>query len=177
MAIATTANVLLGLRSTDSGRQYAESLVVQGGVDRELCEAGTEYILIPMLPFAVELCLKTVRCQAGGAFLWTHNLKLLWKDLDEAQRAGIRRRAEDPEWRSEEKRRREIMGIAVEIRTIDRVIDVHQNDFEHWRYVVEGERQLTEEEERVTIDEAIMDLYGLVYGCVGYHESRDARRQ
>ena len=176
MAIATTANVLLGLRSTDTGRHYADSLVARGSVDRELCEAGTEYILIPMLPFAVELCLKGIRCQAGGSFLWTHNLKSLWKDLDEEQQAGIRRRAEDPEWRSEEKLRREAMGITDGIRTVDRVIDIHQNDFERWRYVVEGERRLTEEGGRVRIDEAIMDLYGLVYACVGYHKSRDARR-
>ena len=70
MAIATTANLLLGLRSTETGRQYTDSMVTHGGMDRELCEAGAEYILIPMLPFAVELCLKGIRSQGGGEFFW-----------------------------------------------------------------------------------------------------------
>ena len=175
MAIATTANLLLGLRSTDIGRQYVDSLVTRGGMDSELCEAGTEYILIPMLPFAVELCLKGIKSQGGGKFLWTHNLKSLWTDLDENEQAGIRKRAEDPAWRSEERVRRQTLAITDAIRTVDRVIEVHQNDFEHWRYVVEGQRKLTEEQEIVRTDEAIMDLYGLVYACVGYHKSRDGR--
>ena len=177
MAIATTANLLLGLRSTETGRQYTDSMVTHGGMDRELCEAGAEYILIPMLPFAVELCLKGIRSQGGGEFFWTHNLKLLWKDLDEAEQAEIRKRVEDPAWRSEERIRREALGIMDAMRTVDRVIEVHQNDFEQWRYVVDGERNLTKEKEEVRIDEAIMDLYGIVCACVEYHKSRDAQQQ
>ena len=61
MAIATTANLLLGLRSTEIGKQYTNSMVTHRGMDRELCQAGTDYILIPMLPFAVELCLKGIK--------------------------------------------------------------------------------------------------------------------
>ena len=176
-AIATTANLLLGLRWTETGREYTDWMVTQGGMDRELCEAGTGYILIPMLPFAVELCLKGIRSQGGGEFLWTHNLKSLWKDLDEAEQAEIRKRLEDPAWRSEERTRREALGITDVMRTVDQVIDVHQNDFENWRYVVDGERNLTDEKKQVRIDEAIMDLYGIVYACVEYHRSRDAQQQ
>ena len=177
MAIATTANLLLGLRSTETGQQYTNSMVTHGGMDRELCEAGTEYILIPMLPFAVELCLKALRSQGGGEFHWTHNLKSLWKDLDEAEQAEIRKRVEDPAWRSEETVRREALGITDAMRTVDRVLEVHQNDFEDWRYVVDGESNLAEEKEQVRIDEAIMDLYGIVYACVEYHKSRGAQQQ
>ena len=54
---------------------------------------------------------------------------------------------------------------------------MHQDDFEHWRYVVDGEGNLTEERAHVKTDEAIMDLYGLVYACVEYHQSRDAQQQ
>ena len=43
MAIATTANLLLGLRWTDIGRDYTNSMVAHRGMDKELCEAGTEY--------------------------------------------------------------------------------------------------------------------------------------
>lgn len=177
MAIATTANLLLGIRSTDTGRQYMDSLVTRGGMDTKLCEAGTEYILIPMLPFAVELCLKGIKSQGGGRFLWTHNLNSLWTDMDENAQAAIRKRAEDPSWRREERLRRQALGVTDAIRTVDRVIEVHQNDFKHWRYVVEGQRKLTDEQEPVRTDEAIMDLYGLVYACVGYHKSRDGRRE
>ena len=177
MAIATTANLLLGLRSTETGRQYANSLVTRGEMDRELCEGGTEYILIPMLPFAVELCLKAIRSQSGSRFLWTHNLRSLWNDLHEAEREEIRKRVEDPARRSEEMVCRKALGITGAMRAVDRVIEVHQDDFERWRYVVDGERSLTEEQKEVRIDEAIMDLFGIVYACVEYHMSRAAQRQ
>ena len=96
-------------------------------MDRELCQAGTNYILIPMLPFAVELCLKGIKSQ-GGEFLWTHNLKSLWEDLDEVERVGVRKRVEDAAWRSEERMRREALDITGAIRTVDQVMKVHQNE-------------------------------------------------
>ncbi len=176
MAIATTANLLLGLRSTEIGKQYTNSMVTHRGMDRELCQAGTDYILIPMLPFAVELCLKGIKSQ-GGEFLWTHNLKSLWEDLDEVERLRVRKRVEDAAWRSEERIRREALDITGAMRTVDQVMEVHQNDFAQWRYVIDGERNLTEAREQVRIDEAIMDLYGIVYACVEYHKSRDAQQQ
>ena len=52
MAIATTANLLLGLRCTEAGKEYVDLMVTRGGMDQELCDGGTWYILIPMLPFA-----------------------------------------------------------------------------------------------------------------------------
>ena len=151
-------------------------MVTHRGMDRELCQAGTDYILIPMLPFAVELCLKGIKSQ-GGEFLWTHNLKSLWEDLDEVERLGVRKRVEDAAWRSEERIRREALDITGTMRTVDQVMEVHQNDFAQWRYVIDGERNLTEAREQVRIDEAIMDLYGIVYACVEYHKSRDAQQQ
>lgn len=175
MAIATTTNLLLGLWSTRTGREYIDAMVADGGMDRELCEAGTEYILIPMLPFAVELCLKGIRSQGGDEFLRTHNLKSLWKDLDEAKRTEIRRRVSDQAWRNEERTLREARGITGDMRTVDQVMEAHQNDFDHWRYVADGEKHLTEEKAEVRIDEAIMDLYGIVYACAEYHKSRGAR--
>ncbi len=54
---------------------------------------------------------------------------------------------------------------------------VHQNDFAQWRYVIDGERNLTETREQLRIDEAIMDLYGIVYACVEYYKSRDAQQR
>ena len=177
MVIATTASLLLGLRCTETGKDYVDSMVTRGGMDSELCDAGTWYILIPMLPFAVELCLKSVRSQGGGEFLWTHNLKLLWKDLDEVEQVGIQKRVNSPAWRNKERPRRETLGITGEMRTVDQVVEVHQDDFEHWRYVVDGERNLTKERAHVKTDEAIMDLYGLVYACVEYHQSRDAQQR
>ena len=175
MAIATTANLLLGLRCTETGKEYVGSMVTRGGMDRELCDGGTWYILIPMLPFAVELCLKGIKSQGGREFLWTHNLKSLWTDLDAVEQMGIRKRVNSPAWRNEEKPRRDALGIKGEMRTVDQVIEVHQDDFERWRYVVDGERNLTEEVTHVRTDEAIMDLYGIVFACVEYHQSLDAQ--
>ncbi len=177
MAIATTANLLLGLRHEESGTEYLESMVTRRGMDRELCNGGTWYILIPMLPFAVELCLKAIKSQGRQAFLKTHNLKSLWTDLDSEEQTGIRIRAESPVWRNEEKVRRDALGITGETRTVDQVMEVHQGDFERWRYVADGERKLTEEHAEVRIDEAIMDLYGIVFACVEYHQSRDAKHR
>ena len=174
MAIATTASLLLGLRFTETGREYTNSLVTHGGMDKDLCETAGTHMLIYMLPFAVELCLKGIRSQSGGEFIRTHNLKSLWKDLDEVEQEEIRKRVEDSAWRSEERIRREALGITDATRTVDRVIEVRQNDFEQWRYVVDGERNLTEEKEQVRIDEALMDLYRIVYACVEYHQSRGA---
>ena len=174
MAIATTASLLLGLRCTETGKGYVDSMVTRGGMDSDLCDAGTRYILIPVLPFAIELCLKGVKSQGGGEFLWTHNLKSLWKDLDEVEQVGIRKRVNSPAWRNEERPRRETLGITGEMRTVDQVVEVHQDDFERWRYVIDGERNLTEERAHVKTDEAIMDLCGLVYASVEYHQSRDA---
>ena len=176
MAIATTAGLLLGLRWSEIGKEYTNWMVTQVGMDRELCEeAGTKHILISMLPFAVELCLKGIRSQGGGEFLWKHNLKSLWNDLDETERIEIRRRVAAR--RDEERTQREILGIPEKMRTVDQVIDDHQNDFEDWRYVVDGEKKLTDEKRARRIDEAIMDLYGIVYACVEYHQSRDAQQQ
>ena len=177
MAIATTANLLLGLRCTDTGKEYVDSMVTRGGMDRELCDGGTWYILIPMLPFAVELCLKGIKSQGGRKFLRTHNLKSLWMDLDEVEQEEIRKRVEDPAWRSEERIRREALSITDATRTVDRVVEVHQDDFKNWRYVVDGERNLTEEGAHVRTDAAIMDLYGIVFACVEYHQSRDAQQR
>ena len=84
---------------------------------------------------------------------------------------------EDAAWRSEERIRREALDITGTMRTVDQVMEVHQNDFAQWRYVIDGERNLTEAREQVRIDEAIMDLYGIVYACVEYHKSRDAQQQ
>ncbi len=176
MLIATTANLLLGLRSTEAGRQYADAMVTQGGMDRELCEAGTNFILIPMLPFALELCLKGIRSQGGSEFLRTHNLKSLWTDLAEDEQEAIRKRAEDPVRSSDERMRREALGITAALRTVDQIMEAHQNDFEDWRYPVEGEKKLSEEKARLRIDEGIMDLYRVLYACVEYHKSRDAQR-
>ena len=176
MAIATTANLLLGLRWTEIGKEYTNSMVARGGMDKELCEAGTKYILIPMLPFAVELCLKGIKSQGRSKFLKTHNLKSLWEDLDEEEQAEIRRRVEDTAWRNEERTQREALGITDAIRTVDQVIEDHQNDFQDWRYVVDGENNLTEERETMRINESIMDLYKIVYACVEYHQSRDAQQ-
>lgn len=175
MAIATTANLLLGLRCTETGKEYVDSMVTRGGMDMELCDGGTWYILIPMLPFAVELCLKGIKSQGGREFLWTHNLKSLWTDLDAVEQMEIRKRVNSPAWRNEEKPRRDALGIKGEMRTVDQVIEVHQDDFERWRYVVDGERNLTEEGAHVRTNEAIMDLYGIVFACVEYHQRLDAQ--
>ena len=166
------ASLLLGLRWTETGKEYTNWMVTQVGMDKELCEeAGIEYISISMLPFAVELCLKGIRSQGGGEFFWTHNLKSLWKDLDEVERIEIRRRVAAR--RNEERTQREILGITEEMRTVDQVIDDHQNDFEDWRCVVDGEKKLPDAKRARRIDEAIMDLYGVVYACVEYHKIRD----
>lgn len=174
MAIATAANLLLGLRRTDAGREYTTWMVTQEGMDEELCGTAATHILLYELPFAVELCLKGIASQGGGGFLWTHNLTLLWNDLDETQRIEIRNRVEDRAQASDEKTRREALRITSAMRTVDQIIETHQNDFEDWRYVAEGEKKLTEEKAKVRIDEAIMDLYGIVYACVEYHKSRGA---
>ena len=92
MAIATTANLLLGLRWTKMGKKYTELMLKQAGMDKELCDAGTNFILISMLPFAVELCLKGLKAQGGNGFVWTHNLKSLWEDLNEEEQAEVRKR-------------------------------------------------------------------------------------
>ena len=36
--------------------------------------------------------------------------------------------------------------------------------------MADGEMNLTKEMEQVRTDEAIMDLYGIVYACVEYHQ-------
>jgi len=176
MAIATTANLLLGLRCTEKGKEFIGSILTHGGMDSELCDAGAQYILIPMLPFAVESCLKCVKSQGGGEFRRTHNLDLLWKDLDEVERTEIQKLVDCPVWRDGERTLREALGITCEMRTVDQVLETHKNDFVHWRYVVDGEKNLTEELKHLRTDEAIMDLFGIVYACVEYHKSRGSQQ-
>ena len=174
MAIATAANLLLGLKLTDAGKEYTDWMVTQEEMDEELCDTAATHILIHELPFAVELCLKGITSQGGREFRREHNLKLLWTDLEEEERAEIRRRMEDPARRTDERTRREALGITGTMRTVDRIIDDHQDDFKDWRYVVDGERRLAEEKRHLRVDEALMDLYGLVYVCVEFHQSRNA---
>ncbi len=174
MAIATTARLLLGLRRTDAGKEYIAWMVTQEGMDEELCKTAGTHILIYELPFAVELCLKGLRSLGAGEFLWTHNLQLLWNDLGEAERIDIRKRVEDRARGSEEKAQRRALGITGAPRTVDQVVGAHQNDFEDWRYVTVGEMNLTEKKARTRIDEAMMDLYGILCACVDHHKSRCA---
>ena len=173
MAIATTANLLLGLRSTEIGKQYTDVMVDQAGMDKALCDGGTKYILIPMLPFAVELCLKALKAQGGNEFIWTHNLKRLWEDLNKGERAEVRKRVEDPAWGQEDRQQRGALGITGKVRNVEEVIEAHQNDFEDWRYVADGVKKQTEEKKAVSIDEAFLDLFKIVYACVEYHKKRE----
>ena len=175
MAIATTANLLLGLRGTKIGKKYTDLMVKQAGMDKELCDAGTKYILIPMLPFAVELCLKGIKAQGGNEFIWTHNLKSLWEDLNKKEQAEVRKRAEDPAWRKEERKQRKAFGITGKMRKVDEVIEAHQNDFEDWRYVADGVKKLTKKRKALRIDEAFMDLFRIVHACVEFHKERDKK--
>ena len=175
MAIATTANLLLGLRGTKIGKKYTGLMVKQAGMDKELCDAGTKYILIPMLPFAVELCLKGIKAQGGNEFIWTHNLKSLWEDLNKKEQAEVRKRAEDPAWRKEERKQRKAFGITGKMRKVDEVIEAHQNDFEDWRYVADGVKKLTKKRKALRIDEAFMDLFRIVHACVEFHKERDKK--
>ena len=173
MAIATTANLLLGLRWSDPGKHYTDLMVEQAGIDRELCDGGTKYVLIPMLPFAVELCLKALKAQGGNEFIRTHNLKSLWQDLSKEEQAEVRRRVESPEYRKHESKQRESCGITGEMRTLDAVIEAHQNDFDEWRYVADGVRRLTKEKKSISIDEAFMDFFIIVNACVEYYKARE----
>ena len=173
MAIATTANLLLGLRWSEPGKHYTDLMVEQAGIDRNLCDGGTKYILIPMLPFAVELCLKALKAQGGNEFIRTHNLKSLWQDLSEGEQAEVRRRVENPECRKHESKQREACGITGQMRTLDEVIEAHQNDFDDWRYVADGVKKLTTEKGSISIDEAFMDLFRIVNACVEYHKERE----
>ena len=175
MAIATTANLLLGLRGTKIGKKYTDLMVKQAGMDKELCDAGTKYILIPMLPFAVELCLKGIKAQGANEFIWTHNLKSLWEDLNKKEQAEVRKRAEDPAWRKEERKQRKAFGITGKMRKVDEVIEAHQNDFEDWRYVADGVKKLTKKRKALRIDEAFMDLFRIVHACVEFHKERDKK--
>lgn len=172
MAVATAATLLLGLRRNDAGKEYVAWMVTQEGMDEELCKTAGTHILIYELPFAVELCLKGIRSLGAGEFLWTHNLKLLWNDLGEAEPIDIRRRVEDRAGSSEERAQRQALGITGATRTVDEVVEAHQNDFEDWRYVTNGEKNLTEEKAQIRIDEAMMDLYGILCACVEHHKSR-----
>ena len=171
-SIATTANLLFGLRWTDIGKQYTDVMVERAGMDKKLCEGATWFILVPMLPFAVELCLKALKAQGGNEFFWTHNLKLLWEDLEPEERREVRQRVEDPAWRKEERKQRDAFGITGKPRTVDDVIEAHQKDFEDWRYVTDGEKTLTKEKKDIIVEEALMDLFRIVFACAEYHKKR-----
>ena len=171
-SIATTANLLFGLRCTEPGNQFLDVMVDQAGMDEKLCKGATWFILVPMLPFAVELCLKALKAQGGNEFLWTHNLALLWKDLEPIEREEVRKRVEDPAWRKEDREHRNTLGITAQPRTVDEVIEAHKNDFEDWRYVTDGEKKLTEEKKNIVVEDALMVLYRIVFACAAYHEKR-----
>ena len=173
MAIATTANLLLGIAHTDPGHSYMEFMVNHVGMDRDLCKGGTWYILTPMMPFAVELCLKAIKSQRKQEFLKEHDLKKLWEDLCQDDQDGIRNIIEDQAWKQEENRLRFEFGLTGEIRALEDVLDDHRNDFMKWRYVVEGEHNLPPQLASIGIYESVMDLFGTVFACVEYHKKRD----
>ena len=172
MAIATTANLLLGLRSSKLGKKFEKMMVRQAGMANELYDGGSEYILIPMMPFAVELCLKSIRAQGENEFLWTHNLKLLWRDLSDDDRDQIRNFLTNPLWVKEELKIRNTYGITSRIRSLDNIIEDHQEDFMDWRYVVDGEKKLKPHKSRMQVLEGIMDLYAVVSSCVKFYQLR-----
>ena len=176
MAIATTAALLLGLRRNEIGRKYTAWMVDNVGLDEVLCDGATWHVLVSALPFAVELCLKGIKSQAGGGFLWTHNLDSLWTDLDAAVQREIRNRVETrQDWEVNALRR--ALGVATRTRTVDQVIEVHQNDFKHWRYVVNGESNLTSENRDLEIDEALVDLFEIVHACIEYHQDEQIQQR
>lgn len=172
MAIATTANLLLGLGSSKPGKKFEKMMVKQIGMANELYDGGSKYILIPMMPFAVELCLKSIKAQGNCEFMWTHNLRLLWQDLSENDRNNIRSILTNPIWVKEESRLRFACGITPNIRSVNQIIEDHKNDFMDWRYVVDGERKLKHDKSRIQVLEGIMDLYAVVMSCVRYHQQR-----
>lgn len=176
MAIEATAQMLLGLRRTEAGKKYTSFMVKQEGVDKELGGEGTKILLLSALPLAVELCLKALKAQGGKEYIWTHNLKQLWEDLEPEERKKIRKRVDDPAWRKQEWKHREEFRIAGKARTVDEVIEAHQNDFTDWRYVPDGVEKLTEEKKALGIDEAFMDLLRVVNACVEYHVERERLR-
>ena len=176
MAIATSARLLSGLRRTEIGKQYIDFMIKHEELDKVLCDKGTRYPPLSMLPFAVELCLKALKAHGGNEFIRTHDLKLLWEDLKKEQ-AEIRKRVEDPGWRKEERKQREAYEITGKTRTVDEVIEAHRNDFEDWRYVPDGVKNLKDEKKALPIDEAFIDLFGIVNACVEYHQSRDKQQR
>lgn len=173
MAIEATAQMLLGLRRTEAGKKYTNFMVSQEGIDKELGGEGTKILLLPALPLAVELCLKALKAQGGKEYIWTHNLKELWEDLEPEERREIRKRVDDPAWRKGEWKQREALRIVGKARTVDEVIESHKNDFVDWRYVPEGVKKLTEEKKALGIDQAFMDLLRVVNACVEYHVERE----
>ena len=72
---------------------------------------------------------------------------------------------------------REAYEITGKTRTVDEVIEAHRNDFEDWRYVPDGVKNLKDEKKAIPIDEAFIDLVGIVNACVEYHQSRDKQQQ
>lgn len=175
MAIATTANLLLALRRSEPGKHFTDLMVEQAGMDRDLCDGGTKYILIPMLPFAVELCLKALKAQGGNEFIKTHNLKCLWEDLSKEEQDQVREYMQNPERIKHEVRQRQACGITTDIRTVDQVIETHKNDFNDWRYVVDGVKRLTEKKKAINLDEAFLDFFRIVSACLECHKERGGR--
>ena len=51
------------------------------------------------------------------------------------------------------------MKITGKTRTVDEVIEAHRNDFEDWRYVPDGVKNLKDEKKALPIDEAFIDLF------------------
>lgn len=175
MAIATTARLLLGLRWSELGNQYTEFMVEKREIDKDLCDGGTKYILVPMLPFAVELCLKSLKSQGENGFIKTHDLEILWNDLSEIERSSIGNKTELSIHKMHKEERKQAYRTTAIIRTIDEIIRAHRNDFVDWRYVADGVRRLQKEKESIVLNEAFMDLVRIVNACVEYHKEREGQ--
>jgi len=80
---------------------------------------------------------------------------------------------ENPEYRKHDSKQREACGITGQIRTLDEVMEAHQDDFDEWRYVADGVKNLTEEKKSISIDEAFIDLFKIINACVEYHKERE----
>ena len=171
-AIATTARILLGLRRFEVGKKYIEFMVEQARIDKDLFEGGTKHILVPMLPLAVELCLKSLKAQGGNKFIKTHNLKSLWQDLRKRDRWEMRKRVGNSKYAMFGQEQREAYGIAESLRTLDELIEVYQEDFVDWRYVSDGVKRLRKGNKSIIIEEAFMDFFRIVNACAEYHKER-----
>lgn len=120
---------------------------VNGSNDLDTLATGCDYVVNFVLPFAIELALKSLLLKEGKTAGRIHGLLDLYNKLPESTRNSLQDNY--------------IKNQKVERITFEKLLDNHKDDFINWRYLENAELLNKDEKKMQLALCSILDIYNL----------------